>query len=179
MRRDKKAIVRRVAEASTLRGEFVLRSGKVASTYFDKYQFEAQPLLLDPISRWMAGLLEPDVELLAGLELGGVPLATAISLRTGIPTVFVRKEAKSYGTCKAIEGPSVKGKRVTIIEDVVTTGGAILEAVEKLRSAGAHVNLVVCAIWRGTTLKELHEKGIELKWTLVPADLQHVDRFGS
>lgn len=87
--------------------------------------------------------------MIAGLELGGVPLATAISLETGLPAAFVRKEAKTYGTCRAVEGQDVNGKNVTFIEDVITTGGAVGDALQLVSAEGAHVLAVVCAIWRG------------------------------
>jgi len=97
----------------------------------------------------MIPLLPEGSEILAGLELGGVPIATAISLATGMPAAFVRKTAKEYGTCLAVEGGDVTGKRVVLIEDVITTGGAVADAVRLVEAAGARVTAVVCAIWRG------------------------------
>ncbi len=169
---DRRALVSQIAKIATLRGQFKLRSGITASTYFDKYLFEAQPHILNPLSAIMATLLPPHTEVIAGLELGGIPLATAISLRTSLSSVFVRKQAKPYGTEKAVEGPSIKGKRVTIIEDVVTTGGAIIDAVAKLRSCGAEVDTVVCAIWRGGDLTPLVDAGLELRWAIDRAELE-------
>jgi orotate phosphoribosyltransferase len=165
-------IIREIAAVSSLKGEFKLRSGTAATLYFDKYQFEARPDLLAPLADWMAGLLDEDVDVLAGLELGGIPLATAMALATGLPAVFVRKEAKDYGTCKAIEGPDVAGKKVTVIEDVVTTGGQIVKSVGALRAAGAIVNTVVCAIWRGSDLSLLSEAGLTLRSVLTADDLK-------
>src|ERR1700751_5807089 len=97
-------LARRIAEVSMLQGEFKLRSGQISNRYFDKYRFEGTPSLLKPLARAMAELIPSDTEILAGLELGGIPLVTAISLETGLPAAFVRKEAKTYGTCRAIEG---------------------------------------------------------------------------
>ena len=131
-----------------LTGEFTLRSGQVASEYFDKYLFEADPLLLARVAREMIQLVPPGTEMLAGLELGGVPLATAVSGILGMPTLFVRKEAKAYGTAKLAEGPPFAGKRIAIVEDVITTGGAVRDAVGELRAAGAIVEVVLCAIDR-------------------------------
>lgn len=131
-----------------LRGEFVLRSGRIAGEYFDKYLFEADPQLLGRVAERMAALLPPGTQLLGGLELGGVPLATTLSLQTGLPVLFVRKQAKTYGTRKLAEGPSPAGKRVTLVEDVITTGGAVLAATEALRGLRATVTTVVCAIDR-------------------------------
>ena len=113
-----------------LTGEFTLRSGQVATEYFDKYLFEADPLLLARVAREMIQLVPQGTDLLAGLELGGVPIATSISGILGMPTLFVRKQAKTYGTAKLAEGPDFAGKRVTIIEDVITTGGAVRDAVD-------------------------------------------------
>jgi orotate phosphoribosyltransferase len=138
-----------VNAVARLEGEFRLRSGQIASQYFDKYRFEAQPTLLARVAREMLSLLPADTEVLAGLELGGVPIATAISLVSGLPTVFVRKVAKDYGTCRAVEGPDLDGRRVTLIEDVITTGGAVAEAERRVLEAGGRVLAVVCAIWRG------------------------------
>ncbi|WP_375429573.1 orotate phosphoribosyltransferase [uncultured Sphingomonas sp.] len=134
---------------ASLKGEFLLRSGRTSSTYFDKYRFEAEPALLKRVAAEMIALLPIDSEVLAGLELGGVPIATAMSLATGLPVAFVRKKAKEYGTCLAVEGLGVKGKRVVLIEDVITTGGAVADAARLVREAGANVIGVVCAIWRG------------------------------
>jgi orotate phosphoribosyltransferase len=91
-----------------------------------------------------------DTEILAGLELGGVPIGTAMSLESGLPVVFVRKAAKAYGTCQIIEGRPVSGRRVALVEDVITTGGAVADAATVVRAAGAEVVVVVCAIWRGS-----------------------------
>jgi len=94
----------------------------------------------------------------AGLELGGVPIATAISLKTGIPAAFVRKKAKDYGTCKLAEGADVKGKKVLVIEDVVTTGGQIILSTNDLRKLGADIRSVMCVIQRGKDAKDILSK---------------------
>lgn len=138
-----------VTAVSLLEGEFRLRSGQISSTYFDKYRFEADPALLKRITAEMIPLLPEGSEVLAGLELGGVPIATAISLATGLPAALVRKKAKDYGTCLAVEGGDVTGKHVVLIEDVITTGGAVADAARLVEGAGANVIGVVCAIWRG------------------------------
>ena len=138
-----------VRAVASLEGEFRLRSGQISSTYFDKYRFEADPVLLRRVAAEMIPLLPVGSEVLAGLELGGVPIATAISLATGLPAAFVRKQAKNYGTCLAVEGGDVAGKRVVLIEDVITTGGAVADAARLVGEAGANVIGVVCAIWRG------------------------------
>jgi orotate phosphoribosyltransferase len=132
--------------AAHLTGRFVLRSGAVSDTYFDKFRFESDPALLRRVAKRMLALIPPDTDALAGLELGGVPIATAMALESGLPAVFVRKAAKTYGTCRAVEGRDVAGLKLAIVEDVISTGGAI--AVH-LRSEGAAIGGVVCAVWRG------------------------------
>lgn len=142
-------LARDIAAVATLTGTFLLRSGQTSTTYFDKYRFESNPELLKRVAEKMIPLLPAHAEVLAGLELGGVPIATAISLATGMPAAFVRKQAKDYGTCLAVEGSYVAGKRVVLIEDVITTGGAVVEAVKLVEAAGGNVVGIICAIWRG------------------------------
>src|SRR6476659_4848072 len=155
-----------------LTGEFTLRSGQVASEYFDKYLFESDPALLARVAREMVELLPADTDLLGGLELGGVPIATMVSSLTGRPALFVRKKAKEYGTCKLAEGPDVAGRRVTLIEDVITTGGAVRDATRALREAGAVVELVVCAIDRSPAGQDpLADVGLEVRAVLTKAEL--------
>jgi orotate phosphoribosyltransferase len=141
-------LVDRINAIARLTGTFTLRSGQVATEYFDKYRFEAQPQLLGDIAAALAPLLPADTEVLAGLELGGVPIATALSLHTGLPAAFVRKQAKTYGTAQLAEGTPIAGRRVTVIEDVVTTGGQVLLSVADMRALGADIGDVICVIDR-------------------------------
>ena len=158
-----------------LTGEFTLRSGQVASEYFDKYLFESDPQLLARVVAQMSGLLPEGTELLGGLELGGVPIVTVLSARVGLPALFVRKSAKEYGTCKLAEGPAVDGRRVTLVEDVITTGGAVRDATEALRAAGARVDVVVCAIDRSPGAENpLADVGLEVRSVLTKAELDAV-----
>jgi len=138
-----------VNAVARLTGSFTLRSGQVASTYFDKYRFEADPALLARVAAAMLKLVPVEAEVLAGLELGGVPIAAAMSIAGGWPAAFVRKQAKAYGTCQAVEGTDVRGRRVALVEDVITTGGAVADAARLVAEAGGEVVAVVCAIWRG------------------------------
>lgn len=152
-----------IYEISKLQGEFTLRSGQQATEYFDKYLFEAQPKLLAEIARQLVSSIPANTEVLAGLEMGGIPIATALSLETNIPQLFVRKQAKIYGTCKMAEGGAVEGKQLLIIEDVVTSGGAIIDAVRQLRKLGATVDRAICVIDRqGSGQKNLRSAGIKL-----------------
>nr|MDT0663671.1 orotate phosphoribosyltransferase [Micromonospora sp. DSM 115978] len=145
---DNAALAARVRAASHLSGTFLLRSGRTSSEYFDKYLFEADPVLLRDVVEAMVALLPDGVEVLAGLELGGVPLATLLSQRTGLPARFVRKKAKEYGTLRVAEGGEVSGQRVVLVEDVVTSGGAVLDATRVMRAEGALVDDVLCVIDR-------------------------------
>lgn len=155
-----------------LSGEFTLRSGQVSHEYFDKYLFESDPALLDRVAAQMVDLLPEGTELLGGLELGGVPIATMVSARTGLPALFVRKLAKEYGTCKLAEGPDVAGRRVTLVEDVITTGGAVRDATRALREAGAVVGHVVCAIDRSPAGENpLADVGLSVHPVLTKAEL--------
>ncbi len=137
-----------IFKVAHLKGEFKLRSGKTSNEYFDKYQFESRPALLDAIAEQMRHLIPNETEILGALEMGGIPLATALALKTGLPMTFVRKKAKDYGTQKFAEGPNVSGKNITLIEDVITTGGQIIESATELRSIGALVRKVICVIDR-------------------------------
>lgn len=145
---DRSALAARIGELCRLTGDFTLRSGEVASTYFDKYLFEADPELLAAIAAHMTKLVPGTTEVVAGLELGGVPVATAISLAMGIPATFVRKEAKTYGTAKLAEGTEVAGRHVLIIEDVITTGGQAATSAGQLRDRGATIDTVLCVVDR-------------------------------
>lgn len=158
-----------------LTGEFTLRSGQVSDTYFDKYLFEADPLLLGRVAREMIQLVPQDTELLGGLEMGGIPIATVVSAITGTPALFVRKQAKAYGTAKLAEGPPYAGRRVTLVEDVITTGGAVRDAARALREGGAVVDVVVCAIDRSPEGENpLADVGLEIRPVLTRAELDAV-----
>lgn len=141
-------LARRIRSRSRLTGHFVLRSGATSTEYFDKYLFEADPPLLWDIAEAMAPLVPDDVDALAGLELGGVPIAVVLSQVTGLPTRFVRKEPKTYGTSRLAEGGDIDGLRLLIVEDVITTGGQVRASAAALRARGATVDQVVCVIDR-------------------------------
>jgi len=138
----------RIVQKALLHGTFKLRSGAVSNVYFDKYRFESDPQLLDEITRMMKPLLPPGADMLAGLEMGGIPVATMLGQHTGVPVLFVRKKAKDYGTCQLAEGAPIAGKQLIIVEDVVTSGGQILLSAADLRALGAVVTDVVCVIDR-------------------------------
>ncbi len=157
-------LAKKIYKASNIKGNFKLRSGQFSNEYFDKYLFEANPELLDAIALESLILLPKGIDFIAGLEMGGIPIATLISHYSKIPMLLIRKKAKDYGTCKLAEGGEVKGKVILIIEDVVSTGGAIIDAVNELRKLGAEVNDVICVIDRESGGKE---KLKELKLNLI------------
>ena len=165
-------LAKRIDQAARLTGQFTLRSGAVSDTYFDKYRFEANPQLLMDICRELAPLVPSDTEVLGGLELGGIPIATLVSQLTGVPAAFIRKEAKTYGTCRYAEGADIEGKRVCLVEDVVSSGGAILDFARRLRGDGALINTAVCVIDRESGGTEaLKEHAIELRALLTMTDI--------
>jgi len=145
---DRVELAARIYATANLRGRFQLRSGAVSDEYFDKFRFESDPALLGAIVERLRALVPADAQRLAGLELGGVPLAAALSLASGVPAVYVRKAPKRYGTAKQVEGLEVAGTRVLVVEDVVSSGGAILDGVEVLRALGAEVIGALCVIDR-------------------------------
>ncbi|MDR2046302.1 MAG: orotate phosphoribosyltransferase [Clostridiales bacterium] len=155
---EKNELAKTVYDTAHITGSFILRSGQVSNEYFDKYLFEANPRILSEIASHMRGLIPRGTEVLAGLETGGIPVAAVISHLTGLPAAFVRKKAKEYGTRKLAEGADINGKNVLVIEDVVTTGGQIVESVKELRRRGAKIDNVLCVILRNADAYEIMEK---------------------
>jgi orotate phosphoribosyltransferase len=148
---DRGDLGRRLVERAYLEGDFVLRSGRRSRYYLDKYRFETDPVLLDGLGRLLAervAAVAPGAGLLAGPELGAVPLAAVTSVHSGLPYVIVRKEAKEYGTGNRIEGVYEPAATVCVVEDVVTSGGALLSAVEALRGIGLNVCAAICVVDR-------------------------------
>jgi len=141
-------MAQRIAAAATLRGKFRLRSGQVSDVYFDKYRLESDPILFRAIVLAMKSMVPQGVDGLAGLELGGVPLAVMLSQELQVPAYFVRKKAKEYGTCRLAEGGEVGRRHLVILEDVVTTAGQVVASTEELRKLGAIVTHALCVIDR-------------------------------
>ena len=160
-----KELARQIYNTARITGEFLLRSGATSHQYFDKYLFEANPVLLKQIAEAMApNLPNGHIDVLAGLEMGGIPIVTMLSQTTGLPGLFVRKKAKEYGTCKLAEGGEINGRKLVIIEDVVTSGGQIRLSAADLRERGAIIDTVLCVIDREAGGKEkLAEDGLELR----------------
>jgi orotate phosphoribosyltransferase len=146
---SREELAKAIKDAAYLEGDFVLSSGKRSKYYLDKWRFETKPELLREIARALADLLpDPAPDRVAGVELGGVPLAVALSLHTGIPSLIVRREAKEYGTAKGIEGVFEPGERVVLVEDVLTTAGQAIAAAQRLTEAGLEVVRIIYVIDR-------------------------------
>lgn len=170
---DSDTLARTIYERTHLTGEFRLRSGAVSNEYFDKYLFESDPSLLREIGEALVPLIPPGTDALAGLELGGVPLATMLSQLTGLPALFVRKEAKTYGTCRLAEGGELDGRRLTVVEDVVTSGGQVVTSCGDLRERGALVEHAVCVIDREAGGAEnLADVDVELRALFTMSELE-------
>ena len=176
---DRDSLAQGIAKAALLRGSFTLRSGRTSTYYLDKYLFSTRPELLRQLGVLFAERLR-DLEAvmgfradrLAGAELGGIPLVTATSLQTGLPSIFVRGKKKDYGTAKQLEGALSPGEKVVIVEDVATTGGAALEAAEVLRAAGAEVVAIIATIDRQEGARENVERaGIRFEALFTKRDL--------
>jgi orotate phosphoribosyltransferase len=165
----------RIVERALLEGDFVLRSGARSTWYLDKYRFETEPELLRALGERLAQAVathEPDAVRLAGPALGAIALAASASLASGLPFVIVRGEVKEYGTANRVEGPFEPGELVCLLEDVVTTGGALAEAVSALRAEGLVVRNAVCVVDREEGGSDaLARLGVRLRALFRAADL--------
>lgn len=146
MTRDE--LARRIADVALLRGQFTLRSGRTSNYYLDKYLFETQPDILKALGDLFAQKIGPGVDRIAGAELGAVALAAATAMACGKPFVIIRNQKKDYGTSKLVEGALKPGESVAIVEDVLTTGGQVIEAAKTLMDAGAKVERIIAVIDR-------------------------------
>jgi orotate phosphoribosyltransferase len=166
-------LARDIFDTAHLTGTFTLRSGTVSHEYFDKYLFESNPVLLRTIVRYLAPMIPPEIEVLAGLEMGGIPIVTALSLETGIQAAFVRKKTKDYGTRKFAEGAQVYGKTTLIIEDVITSGGQVILSATDLKNTGANIHSILCVIDREQGGREkLAEAGLPMNALFTMTELK-------
>jgi orotate phosphoribosyltransferase len=159
----RRELARRIWDVSHVTGSFQLRSGIESNEYFDKYRFESDPVLLRDVCAALVPLIPNTTQVLAGLELGGIPIATVLGQASGLPVTFVRRVAKEYGTCRVAEGHEVTGRHVLVVEDVVTSGGQVIKSAEDLRRLGATVHSAVCVVDRQAKGRSLLQaSGIEL-----------------
>jgi len=141
-------LARRIADVALLRGEFILRSGRKSNYYLDKYRFETQPDCLLELGKMIAERVPADAVRLAGPELGAVPLAASAAMQCNKPCIFVRNQKKEYGSAKQIEGVYEKGEKIVLIEDIITSGGQVVEAAKTLADAGLEVIKIIVVIDR-------------------------------
>lgn len=166
------SLVVRIRATACRRGAFHLPTGQMIEEYFDQYLLAADHMLLRDVATEMARYIQVDTEVLVGMELGGIPLAVALSAATGVPAGFLRHERKSYGTRRQIEGPPVKGRGIVLVDDVVRSGRQILRAASVLRGAGASVATAICVLDRGIGGRaHLAQNQIVLRSLLTPETL--------
>jgi orotate phosphoribosyltransferase len=165
-------LIARICDAALLRGQFTLRSGRTSRYYLDKYLFETQPDILAELGRRFAARLDDNVDVLAGAELGGIPLVAAAAIASNKPCVLIRNQKKDYGTAKLLEGRLEKGQRVVIVEDIATTGGQVLEAAKVIAAAGAVVVKIIAVIDRQEGAREnIEAAGFAFESLLTKTDL--------
>jgi orotate phosphoribosyltransferase len=168
-------LAKRMKATSFLTGEFKLRSGKISSFYWDKYRFESDPVLLSAVVDELQKLLPASFDKLAGLELGGIPLATGLSLKVGKPCLYIRKASKTYGTCNLVEGGFQTGETAVVVEDVITIAGQVCTSVRQMRELGLMVEHVLCVIDRQEGGRgKLKEIGCTLASVFTLKELEHL-----
>ncbi len=162
----------RIAEVALLRGEFILRSGRKSNYYLDKYRFETQPDCLLELGKIIAQRVPAECDRLAGPELGAVPLAASAAMQCNKPCIFIRNQKKEYGSAKQIEGVYNAGEKVVLIEDIVTSGGQVIEAAKSIREAGLEVLKVIVVIDREEGGREAIESaGLKFEALFTTTDL--------
>lgn len=166
-------LAERIRAVAYLEGDFTLRSGKKSTFYVDKYLFETQPDILSELGRRLAERRSPRTTLIAGAELGGVALAAAASIASGLPFVIMRNARKDYGTSTMYEGKLSPGEIVLLVEDIATTGGQVLEAAKVIRESGATVEKIVAVVDRGQGAAEnIQKAGFEFNALFNSRDLR-------
>jgi orotate phosphoribosyltransferase len=141
-------LIEKMKEIALLHGEFTLRSGMKSNWYFDKYRFEGIPSIMRSVAHHMSRLVPTGTDRLAGIELGGIPMCTALSLESDIPCMFIRKKAKEYGTAAQVEGVYDSEDKILVVEDVVTTGGQAIQMIKQLREDGLDIIGTICVLNR-------------------------------
>jgi len=170
-----KELARQIKEKAYIEGDFTLRSGRKSNYLIDKYAFETEPELLASIAEALKTILPADTDRLAGVELGGVPLAVALALETSMPYVIVRKGAKNHGLDRPFEGDMAPGEKIAMLEDITTTGGAAIEAAKTILEAGAGKVTVLGVVDRQEGASEAFEEaGVEFRPLLTKQDLLKV-----
>ena len=172
MNMDTPTLAKRIRQVAYLEGDFTLRSGRKSHYYLDKYRFETEPDILAELGRRLAACRSVATTRLAGAELGGVSLAAAASLASGIPFFIVRNSRKDYGTGQLIEGRLERGDMVLLVEDIATTGGQVLEAAKVVTGAGGRIEKIVAVIDRQEGAREnIESSGYRFEALLTRQDL--------
>jgi orotate phosphoribosyltransferase len=170
MTRDE--LARRIADVALLRGEFTLRSGRKSNYYLDKYRFETQPDCLLELGKMIAARIPVETQRIAGPELGAVPLAASAAMQCGKPCIFVRNQKKEYGSAKQVEGVFNAGEKIVLIEDIVTSGGQVIEAANSLKDLGLQLLKVIVVIDREEGGREaIANAGIKMESLFTTTDL--------
>ncbi|MFC1960452.1 orotate phosphoribosyltransferase [Chloroflexota bacterium] len=147
-----RALLEIEAVVFTPESPLTFKSGILSPVYVDNRRLPFWPeqwrVVIESLQQYIAAT-NPAYDVIAGIAAGGVPHSSALAYQLGVPSVFVRKEAKGHGTGSRIEGGDVTGKRVLLIEDLVTTGGSSLAGVAALREAGAVVTDCLCIVTYG------------------------------
>lgn len=169
---EKELLAKRISETAVLHGNFTLRSGKTSSWYIDKYLFTTLPDILSALGDLLAEKIPSTTTLLAGAELGGIPLVTTASMASHLPCIFIRNQKKDYGTAQQLEGKLDASDRVVIVEDVATTGGQVLEAAATIQANGAKVEAIIAVIDRCEGAREnIEAAGIVFDSLFTTSDL--------
>lgn len=148
-----------------LEGDFTLSSGKKSNYYINMKKAITEPKILSTISKLICEKIEnDDVDKVAGPALGAVPIATAVSLESDLPLLMIRKEKKGYGTSKLIEGELIEDDNVIVVEDVSTTGGSLLKAINAIKENGGNVKRAFVVVDRQEgAIEEFEKAGITLE----------------
>jgi len=162
-----------IAATALLKGDFTLSSGRQSDYYIDKYKFSSDPVLLNSIGKWLGqSVIRCSPDKVAGAELGGIPLVTAVSLQTGLPAIYVRKKKKGHGNRKQIDGDFEADDKIVLVEDVCTTGGQIVEAALQLKYQGGKVIKVVSVVDREEgARKSIESAGFEYESLFTAKDI--------
>ena len=160
-----------INDQAILRGSFTLRSGRKSSWYIDKYKLTTMPHILEAVGQEMSGRVLEDTNKVAGAELGGIPLVSVVSIKTGLPSVFIRNQKKNYGTERQVEGSVGAGDRFILLEDIVTTGGQSIEAARLIESLGGIVQKIVAIFDRQEGGRENIENSGYLFDSLITRDM--------